>query len=73
MAKSRVSAIVAEARKEMSAQLEHEIARLRELQKVNRSVRPEEIELLVEQRSALDEHLLGARLRLDAVRLKLPA
>ena len=53
----------------MTAQLEHEIARLKELQKVNRSVRTEEIELLVEQQRALDEHLIGARLRLDAIRL----
>jgi ATP-dependent helicase HepA len=53
----------------MTAQLEHEIARLKELQKVNRSVRTEEIELLVAQHRALDEHLSRARLRLDAIRL----
>jgi len=40
-----------------------------ELQKVNPSVRPEEIGLLVEQRRALDRRLLAARLRLDAIRL----
>src|SRR2546422_5104722 len=69
IASGQIPEIVAQARKEMSAQLEHEIGRLRELQKVNRAVRAEEIELLVEQRRALDEHLLGARLRLDAMRL----
>ena len=53
----------------MAAQLDHEIARLKELQRVNRSVRAEEIELLVQQRSALDQHLTSARLRLDAIRL----
>jgi ATP-dependent helicase HepA len=69
IAGSQVPAIVAQARKEMTAQLEHEIARLKELQKVNRSVRTEEIELLVAQHRALDEHLSRARLRLDAIRL----
>ena len=61
--------IIAQARQEMTAQLESEIVRLKELQKVNRSVRDEEIELLAEQQRALDEHLVSARLRLDAVRL----
>jgi ATP-dependent helicase HepA len=69
LATKRVAGIVDAARREMAAQLGHEIARLQELQKVNRTVRTEEIELLVEQRRALDEHLQNARLRLDAVRL----
>ena len=68
IANSRTPEIVAQARKEMSAQLEYEIARLKELQKVNRAVRAEEIELLVEQHRALDQHLADARLRLDAIR-----
>ena len=33
------------------------------------SVRQDEIDLLVEQKSELDRHLLRSRLRLDAVRL----
>jgi ATP-dependent helicase HepA len=69
IANAQVPAIVAKARKEMAAQLEHEISRLKELQKVNRSVRTEEIEMLVEERQALDCHLSAARLRLDAIRL----
>jgi ATP-dependent helicase HepA len=68
-AEQHVSRHIDNARQAMTAQLDHEITRMRELQKVNRSVRPEEIELLVQQRSALHEHLRGARLRLDAVRL----
>jgi ATP-dependent helicase HepA len=60
---------VARARAEMNKQLEQELGRLRELQKVNPSVRPEEIELLAQQRRSLDDHLAGARLRLDAIRL----
>jgi len=69
IASGRIAEIIAQARKEMSEQLDREISRLQDLQKVNRAVRTEEIELLAEQRRALDEHLLGARLRLDAVRL----
>ena len=64
-----IASLVAQARKEMATQLDQEIARLTELQKVNRSVRPEEIESLVRQKSELDEHLSNARLRLDAIRL----
>ena len=69
IASRQVPGIVAQARQEMSVQLDHEIARLKELQKVNRSVRSEEIELLIAQQCALDQHLRGARLRLDAIRL----
>jgi ATP-dependent helicase HepA len=61
--------IIARARREMNSQLEHELQRLRELQKVNRSVRAEEIDLLEAQRQSLEQHLAGARLRLDAVRI----
>ncbi|MBC8001320.1 MAG: RNA polymerase-binding ATPase, partial [Opitutaceae bacterium] len=69
MASAQVPGLVALAREEMTAQLDHEIVRLRELQRVNRSVRDEEIELLVGQKTALDLHLLSARLRLDAIRV----
>ena len=62
-------ATIAEARKAATARLDQEIARLRELQKVNPSVRPEEVALLIEQKASLDRHLSGARLRLDSVRL----
>jgi ATP-dependent helicase HepA len=69
IAGSRMPEIIAQARKEMAAQLDHEVARLKELQKVNRSVRAEEISALVQQQQALDQHLRSARLRLDAIRL----
>jgi ATP-dependent helicase HepA len=69
VASGRAAEIAAHARKEMSSELEYEIQRLQELQKVNPSVRPEEINLLVEQRRALDQGLQAARLRLDAIRL----
>ena len=69
IARARIPNLVAQARKEMAAQLGHEITRLQELQKVNRSVRAGEIELLVRQQGALDQHLTSARLRLDSLRL----
>jgi len=69
LAEARVPGIIEGARRDMAAQLDHEIARLRELRKVNRSVRAEEVDLLVEQKAALDQRLQTARLRLDALRL----
>ncbi len=69
IAAGQIGEIGAQARREMTAQLGSEITRLKALQKVNRSVRIEEIELLVQQQRALDQHLANARLRLDAIRL----
>jgi ATP-dependent helicase HepA len=69
LAKSYVPKIIEAARKDMTVQLEYEIARLRALRKVNKSVRSEEIELLKDQQKALEKHLVGARLRLDALRV----
>jgi len=69
IARQQMPAVIAKARKEMIAQLGYEITRLKELQKVNRSVRAEEISALVQQQQALDHHLHSARLRLDAIRL----
>lgn len=64
-----VPTFIAQARKEMATQLDHELARLKSLQEVNPTVRPEEIAELAAQRQALDQHLAHARLRLEAVRL----
>ena len=72
LAEKRVPEIVKAARKEMSTQLKAEITRLRELKKVNPSVRLQEIDLLVTQLQDLDEHLASARLRLDAVKVLSP-
>lgn len=69
IASRRIPELVGRARREMNGQLDLEISRLKELQKVNRSVRAEEVELLVRQKDALDLHLGNARLRLDAIRL----
>ena len=69
LADREAATIVAAARKEMSARLSEEITRLQELRQVNKSVRQEEIELLLKQQKDLDDHIAAARLRLDAIRL----
>ena len=68
-AEAQVPAIVDQARREMTSQLQREITRLKELKKVNPSVRQAEIDLLVAQRRELEEHMANARIRLDAIRL----
>jgi ATP-dependent helicase HepA len=68
-AEVQVPAIVNEARRQVTAQLQGEITRLRELKKVNPTVRQEEIDLLAAQRRDLEEHLSNARIRLDALRV----
>jgi ATP-dependent helicase HepA len=68
-ANRKVPKIIAQARHEMTSQLASEIDRLRQLKKVNPSVRSDEIDLLVEQRRTMDELLGQSRLRLDALKL----
>ncbi len=60
--------LVSQGRSEMHDQLSLELSRLQELKKVNRSVRPEEIDLIRQQQASLDQYLKDARLRLDALR-----
>jgi ATP-dependent helicase HepA len=71
LAEKQVPEIVKRARQEMETQLKGELTRLKELKKVNPSVRKQEIELLVDQHRGLDRHLANARLRLDAIRVRL--
>jgi len=69
LANGKLLAIVTRARREMGERLDQEIARLRDLRRVNRSVRDQEIEALIQQQRSLDQHIGEARLRLDALRL----
>ncbi len=69
LAQHRVPTLIEKARQSMSDLLAQERERLIALQSLNPSVRPEEIMLLDEQKSALDECLSSARLRLDALRV----
>ena len=68
-ADAKTSALVSVARSAARERLTHEASRLRDLQKVNRAVRDEEIQLVVSQLEELETCLGSARLRLDAVRL----
>lgn len=69
VAESRRPSLVEAARTRMRAVLSQEITRLLDLQKVNRLVSDEEIAALRAQQASLDQHLSGARLRIDSVRL----
>jgi ATP-dependent helicase HepA len=73
LADRKVPLIVSGAVQEMTSRLSAEIKRLKDLKKVNASVRAEEIELLSQQRQDMESHLKGARLRLDALRLRMPS
>ena len=69
LAERRVPATVAQASQDMNCQLGQEHARLVALRKVNPNVRIEELEALAQQQHQLGQHLSGARLRLESVRL----
>ena len=53
----------------MKRTLDHEIDRLKVLQKMNKHIRPDEIQIATEERTALSEIIKNARLRLDALQL----
>ena len=53
----------------MSATLNHEVDRLQSLQEHNNHIRPEEIELAIEEKSKLEQLINGATVRMDAIQL----
>ncbi|MEO8934672.1 MAG: RNA polymerase-associated protein RapA [Xanthomarina sp.] len=55
--------------KRMALKLNHEIERLTALQKRNKDIRPEEIEIAMEERENLSKLIKNARIRLDALQL----
>ena len=73
IATKQLPALMQRATKEMSAHLDAEIERLETLRSINDHVRPEEIDLLRQQKSALTAAIATARLRLDSLRLILRA
>ena len=55
--------------KKMNSTLDHEIERLKSLQKKNNNIRPEEIRIAVEEQATLAALIKDARIRLDALQL----
>ena len=68
-AQIEAQALIEKASTAMTAQLQMEIDRLKNLRKLNDHVRPEEIKLAQEQLAKLAETINKARIRLDAIRL----
>jgi len=71
IAEAEMQKLVTEATATMKAQIQSEIDRLEDLRQLNDHVRPEEIEALKAQITALEEAIGGARIRLDALMLVL--
>ncbi len=69
LGEERTAPLVASAKMRMHAALMAELERLEELREINDHVRPEELDLVRQERAALEEALTGARLRVDALRL----
>ncbi|MFC5049442.1 helicase-related protein [Rubritalea spongiae] len=69
LAKKEMVGIVAKAKREMRKQLKAEIVRLQSLAQENPQISPEEIAMLEEHRDQLEEAIVSARLRPDAVRM----
>jgi ATP-dependent helicase HepA len=69
LADVQTAAVRTTAAADMRTQLQFETDRLRDLQRVNRLVRDEEIDLLLQQQATLAEVIGSARVRLDALRL----
>ncbi len=67
-AEKRMQHIMAEAGRNMLAEMSGEIKRLVRLKKINPSIKPEEIEQLKEMTMQLHEVIQDARLKLDAIR-----
>lgn len=53
----------------MNLTLDHEISRLKSLHKKNSHIRPEEIQIAIEEKKTLDSLIRDARIRLDALQL----
>jgi len=69
LAKTRMETMTTTASETAGSQLQGEIERLEDLQKINNHVTSTEIEALRKQKEDLQNAIQGARVRLDAVRL----
>ena len=69
LAAAQMETLVATAQETMTTQLQSELDRLEDLQKINDHVRPEEVEALRKEMEELGKALAAATLRLDGLRL----
>ena len=69
IAKEEMKSVIAKAKREMRKQMKAEITRLKDLAEDNPNISTEEIAALEEHRDHLEEYILAARLRPDAVRM----
>ncbi len=69
LCETRQEQVIAVARQRMEKEIGDEIARLRQLQKINPNVRDDEITALEKNRDGYARFLTGAQLKLDAVRV----
>lgn len=71
IAETQGSNKIARGLQNMNLTLNHEIERLKTLQKNNKNIRPEEIQIAIEEQLALAALIKNARIRMDAVQLVL--
>jgi ATP-dependent helicase HepA len=69
LAQAKTETVLKDALAAMEAQLQGELDRLEDLQKINDHIRPEEVTALRTEKEALSQAIKGAALRLDALRL----
>ncbi|HLW30890.1 MAG TPA: RNA polymerase-associated protein RapA [Aequorivita sp.] len=69
IAKEQSSKEIANGLQTMNLTLNHEINRLKTLQKKNKNIRPEEIQIALEEQTTLASLIQNARVRMDAMQL----
>ncbi|HMS70381.1 MAG TPA: RNA polymerase-associated protein RapA [Saprospiraceae bacterium] len=69
LAETYGNALISDGLKKMNMTLDHEINRLKMLQKKNKNIRPAEIELALEEQKKLEVMIRDAQVRMDAVML----
>jgi ATP-dependent helicase HepA len=65
----RITIEIAKGLKRMNLTLDHEIGRLKALQRKNLNIRPEEIETALHEQKSLASLIHGAQMRMDAIQL----
>ena len=69
MAETLAATEISNGLQRMSLTLDHEIARLKSLHQKNKNIRPQEIQIAIEEQATLASLIRDARIRLDALQL----